>query len=88
MDVVTLFEKTLAAAQEHIKTTLIDYQRVIRTDKQQEFELKSTTDLVCKLIEGLTNEPGAKISALIETIEKVAQNSLPTDFEPQDERLN
>jgi hypothetical protein len=32
----------------------------LETDKQQEFELTSTTDLVIQLIEGLTVEPTVK----------------------------
>jgi hypothetical protein len=76
MEAVTPFEKTLAAAQDQIKTTLLNYQHAIQTDKQQEFELKSTSDLVYQLIEGLTVEPTAKINSLIETIKKVALNNV------------
>jgi hypothetical protein len=76
MEAVTPFEKTLAAAQDQIKTTLLNYQHAIQTDKQQEFEIKSTSDLVYQLIEGLTVEPTVKINSLIENIKKVTLNNL------------
>ncbi len=39
MQAPTQFEKTLTVSAEHIKSILQDYQNVIQTDKQQEFEI-------------------------------------------------
>lgn len=86
MEAVTQFEQTLNAAADKIKTVLQDYQGVIKTDKQPEFEVSSTFDLVQQIIEGLNVETTLKINKLIQTIKKVALSDFNTIVQPQDQK--
>ena len=57
---------------------------MVQTDKQQEFELKSSFDIISNILKGLSVDSVVKTSNLIQILKKLVQDNEVVINEPQD----